>query len=312
MNVAANPFSDSLVMEPKPQTIWGVPHATWFFAMGIGGALFINRALFGMDLGRVFGLIVADVLSMILISIAGLVLISDLGKPLRVLRALMNPRTSWISIGAICDFVFLILDGLWLIADLEIGGQRPFSDLLWAGNSPLGIIFQCVAGAAAFVVIIYPGLVLASSPAIPFWNTTLIPLQFLIFAFANGVGLALISALWVEVPQSLLTVWGTAEVLLFASALILFFAHLLNGVYSQTAAQISVSRLLNGDLRPFFVWGTLVLGLLLPLCLGLYGTLWANPGPGVVLLALSALISLPGNWFSKYAVIKAGTYAPLI
>ncbi|HZD41824.1 MAG TPA: NrfD/PsrC family molybdoenzyme membrane anchor subunit, partial [Terriglobales bacterium] len=104
MTTAVNPFTVSLVMEPKPQTIWGVPHATWFFAMGVGGALFINRALFGIELGRVFGLMVADILSMILICAAGLVLISDLGKPFRVLRALMNPKTSWISIGAICDF----------------------------------------------------------------------------------------------------------------------------------------------------------------------------------------------------------------
>ena len=309
---AANPFTERLVMEPKPQTIWGVPHSIWFFSMGIGGALFINRALFGIELGRVFGLIVADVLSIVLISIAGLVLISDLGRPLRVLRALMNPRTSWISSGAICDFVFLILDGLWLIADLEIGGQRPLAGLAWAGDSPLGIIFQIVAGAAAFIVIIYPGMVLAYSPSIPFWNTMLIPLQFLVFAFANAVGLALIFALWVEVPPALLMTWGIAEVLLLAGALILFLAHLLNGAYSHTSAKVSVSRLIKGDLRLFFVWGALVGGLLLPLFLGLYGSLWANRGSGISLLALSGLISLAGNWFSKYAVIKAGTFAPFL
>ncbi len=312
MTRPANPFTGRLVMEPKPQTIWGVPHSTWFFSMGIGGALFINRALFGINLGRIFGLIVADVLSMVLISVAGLVLVSDLGRPLRVLRALMNPRTSWISIGAICDFVFLILDGLWLVADLEIGGQRPLAGLPWAGDSPLGIIFQLVAGAAAFIVIVYPGLVLAYSPSIPFWNTMLIPLQFLIFAFANAVGLALIFALWVAVPPTLLTTWRTAEVLLLAVALFLFLAHLLNGAYSHIAAKVSVNRLIKGDLRPFFVWGTLVGGLLLPLFLGIYVSLWANPGADILLLALSGLITLPGNWFSKYAVIKAGTYAPFL
>lgn len=312
MKRVANPFAESLVMESKPQTIWGVPHSIWFFSMGIGGALFLNRALFGIDLGRVFGLIVADVLSMVLISFAGLVLISDLGKPFRFLRALMNPRTSWISIGAICDFVFLILDGLWLIADLEMGGQRPLAGLPWAGNSPLGIIFQMVAGVAAFIVIIYPGLVLAYSPSIPFWNTTLIPLQFLIFAFANAVGIALIFAFLVEVPRMLLTTWAVAEVLLLAVALLLFLAHLLNGAYSHPAAKVSVNRLIKGDLRLFFVWGALVGGLLIPLFLGIYGSLWANPGAGILLLALSGLISLPGNWFSKYAVIKAGTYAPFL
>ncbi len=312
MTTAANPFTVNLVMEPKPQTIWGVPHATWFFAMGVGGALFINRALFGIELGRVFGLILADVLSMILICLAGLVLISDLGRPFRVLRALMNPKTSWISIGAICDFVFLILAGLWLIPEFEIAGQHPFASLPWAGNSPLGIVFQALAGAAALVVIVYPGLVLAYSPSIPFWNTMLIPLQFLIFAQASAFGLALVSALWVNVPSALLVTWATAEVLLLAVALLLFLAHLLNGAYSHPTAKVSVDRLISGDLRLCFVWGTLVGGLLGSLILAIYGAFWAEPGPNIFLLALSGLITFPGNWLSKYSVIKAGTYAPLL
>jgi formate-dependent nitrite reductase membrane component NrfD len=298
-------------MEPKPQTVWGVSHTNWFFAMGLGGALFINRALLGIELGRVFGLILADVLSIIFIAIGGLILVADLGKPFRVLRALMNPRTSWISIGAICDFIFLILDGLWVIADLEWGGTRPLAGLPWAGNSPLGIAFQVVAGVAAFVVIVYPGLVMAYSPSIPFWNTTLIPLQFLTFAFASAVGLALIFALWSPVPAAHLATWANAEILFLAATLLFFIAHLLHGGTSHTTAKVSVVRLVKGELGVPFVWGTLLGGLLLPILLILYASLTANPGPNL-LLALSALLTLPGNWLSKYTVIKAGTYAPFL
>jgi formate-dependent nitrite reductase membrane component NrfD len=297
-------------MEPKPQNVWGVPHTSWFFAMGVGGALFINRALFGIELGRFSGMAAADLLSMILIAIGGLILIADLGKPLRVLRALMNPRTSWISVGAICDFVFLILAGLWVIADLEWQGARPFAGLPWAGNSPLGIAFQVVAGAAAFIVIVYPGLVLAASPSIPFWNTTLIPLQFLSFAFVSALGLALIFALWLPVPPALLAAWASVEILLLATTLLLFVAHLLNATNSHTTARVSVSRLLKGELQIPFVWGTLLAGLLLPLLLGIYASLAASPAP--ILLAVSALLTLPGNWLSKYTVIKAGSYAPFL
>jgi tetrathionate reductase subunit C len=312
VTTAANSFTVSLVMESKPQTIWGVPHATWFSAMGVGGALFINRALFGIELGRVYGLIVADILSMFLICVAGLILIADLGRPLRVLRALMNPRTSWISIGAIGDFVFLILAGLWLIAEIEIGGQHPLAWLPWTGDSPLGIAFQAVAGFAALIVILYPGLVLAYSPSIPFWNTMLIPLQFLIFAFASALGLAFVFALWLPIPAHLLATWATVEILLLVVALLLFVAHLLNGTYSHPTARVSVHRLLSGDLRGVFVWGTLAGGLLLSLVLGFSAMFWMQPGPNVFLLALSGLVTLPGNWLSKYAIIKAGTYAPLL
>lgn len=311
MSSVVNPFtSGTWVMEPKPQNVWGVPHTSWFFAMGVGGALFINRALLGIELGRIYGMVVADLLSMILIAIGGLILISDLGKPLRVLRALLNPRTSWISIGAICDFIFLILDGLWVIADLEVGGSRPLAGLPWAGNSPLGIIFQVVAGVAAFIVIIYPGLVLAASPSIPFWNTTLIPLQFLTFAFASAAGLGLIFALWSPVPDAQLALWVNAEILLLAATLILFLAHILHGNASHTTAKVSVNRLLKGELQGSFVWGTLLVGLCLPIVLSLYASFVANPG--TELLAIAALLTLPGNWLSKYAVIKAGTYAPFL
>jgi formate-dependent nitrite reductase membrane component NrfD len=306
-----NPFTvENWVMEPKPQNIWGIPHTSWFFAMGVGGALFINRVLFGIDLGLVFGMAVADLLSMILIGIGGLILIADLGQPWRVLRALLNPRTSWISVGAIADFVFLIFAGLWVIADLEWQGARPFAALPWAGNSPLGIAFQVIAGIAAFVVIVYPGLVLAASPSIPFWNTTLIPLQFLSFAFASALGLALIFALWLPVPPAVLASWAGAEVLLLAVTLLLFAAHLIHGTASHTAAKISVARLVKGELRVPFVWGTLVVGLLVPLFLGIAAVLGSSLAPG--LLAVAALLTFPGNWLSKYAVIKAGYYAPFL
>jgi len=311
MAAVVNPFTaGTWVMEPKPQNVWGAPHTSWFFAMGVGGALFINRALFGIELGRIFGMAVADLLSMILIAIGGLILIGDLGKPLRVLRALLNPRTSWISVGAIADFVFLVLAGLWVIADLEWQGARPFAGLPWAGNSPLGIAFQVIAGAAAFIVIVYPGLVLAASPSIPFWNTTLIPLQFLSFAFASALGLALIVALWLPVAPALLTAWASAEILLLAATLLLFLAHLLHGTTSHTTAKLSVDRLVKGELQGPFIWGTLVGGLLLPIFLALYASLAASPAPQ--LLAISALLTLPGNWLSKYTVIKAGSYAPFL
>ncbi len=312
MSSVVNPFTGRWIMEPKPQNIWGIPHAIWFALMGVGGALFINRALFGMDLGRILGMSVADVLSLVLISIGGLILIADLGRPLRVLRALANPRTSWISIGAICDFTFLVFGGLWTIADLEIGGARPLAGLPWADQSPLGIAFQVIAGLAAFIVIVYPGLVLAFSPSIPFWNTTLVPLQFLAYAFSSAVGLALLSSLWSRVAPEVLRTWAAFEGGLIAICLLLLVAHLLNAQYSHTASRVSVTRLLRGELRGAFLWGTIAVGLGLPALLAIWAGVAAQSLDPRVLLAVAGLVAVAGNWFSKYTVIRAGTYAPFI
>ena len=312
MPAAANPFTAGRwVVEPKPQTVWGVSHASWFFAMGIGGALYINRLVFGIELGRVYGVIVADLLSMIVIGIGGLILIADLGKPARVLRALMNPRTSWISIGAICDFVFLALAGLWAFCDLQWGGSHPFAYLPWAGNSTLGGAFQIVAAVAAFIVVIYPGLVLAYSPSIPFWNTTLIPLQFLAFAFASAFGLVPVFAVVTPVSSEFLADCANLEFIVLASALLLFVAHILQGSYGHTAARVSVNRLLKADLNVPFVWGTLFAGILVPLLLVLSADRSDSKAQLMGLVA-AGILTLPGNWLSKYAIIKAGVYAPLL
>ncbi|MDR7540010.1 MAG: NrfD/PsrC family molybdoenzyme membrane anchor subunit [Armatimonadota bacterium] len=310
MSAVVNPFTGRWIMEPKPQNVWGIPHALWFTFMGVGGALFLDRALFGVELGRVLGMPLADLLSLLFIGVGGLILIADLGRPFRVLRALANPRTSWISIGAICDFIFMGLDGLWTLGELNLGGG-PLFGAGWA-SSPLSIAFQVIAGAAALVVIVYPGLVLAFSPSIPFWNTTLIPLQFLAYAFSSAVGLALVSTLWAPVGQATLRGWLAVESGLLVVCLLLQVAHLLNGSYSHTAARISVQRLLGGELQPAFVYGTLVLGLLAPAALGLWGGLASTAGSASTILAAAGLVAVVGNWFSKFSVIKAGTYAPFL
>ena len=79
-SAAVNPFTHGRwVMEPKPQNVWGRNHATWFYAMGLGGALFIVRGVSGLDMGRLVGVSVADLLSLGVIGIGGLVLLGALG-----------------------------------------------------------------------------------------------------------------------------------------------------------------------------------------------------------------------------------------
>lgn len=309
---SGNPFTRRWVMEPKRQTVWGIPHATWFFAMGVGGALYLNRVLFGIELGRLLGMSLADVLGMALISIGGLILIADLGQPRRFLNALLNPRTSWISVGAICDFVFLGADGLYLLPSLEVGGVAPFAGLPLGEATVLGVVLQAIAALAAFVVIVYPGLVLASTTAIPFWNTTLIPLQFLLYAFASALGLAIVAAALGQPQSAIPGSWLLGGGLTLVLCLLLLMAHLLNAANARGTALASAVILLRGDLwLPFWI-GCLGLGLALPLLLGLYAYATLASPANPILLAIAGLLTLPGNYFSKYCVIRAGLYAPFL
>jgi formate-dependent nitrite reductase membrane component NrfD len=116
---------DRFVLEPKVQRVWGVPHATWFTLMGVGGGLFLLTRLLGLEdeTGTLFGMPLADLISFVAIAVGGLILIADLGKPMRFIRAVVNPRTSWISRGAIADFVFLIAGGLLVLPSLHDRGH---------------------------------------------------------------------------------------------------------------------------------------------------------------------------------------------
>lgn len=304
-----NPFTGRWVMEPKVQNVWGIPHAIWFALMGIGGALFINLVVFDLELGRILGMSAAKLVSLVLIGIGGLVLIGDLGRPLRLLRVLANPWTSWISIGAIADFVFVIFGGLWMVADLEIGGSRPLAGLPWAGDSALGIAFQVIAGLAAFIVIVYPGLVLAFSPSIPFWNTTLVPLQFLAFAFSSAFAIALIAA--VVSPTGLdAGAWTPFLGATLVFSFLLVAAHALNARYTHATAAVSLRRLVRGDLRVSFLGGLMLVGLALPAVLLVVGASLEPGDTASLAFAAAGATAIAGNWFSKYAVIRAGTYAP--
>ncbi|HZP96479.1 MAG TPA: NrfD/PsrC family molybdoenzyme membrane anchor subunit [Candidatus Limnocylindria bacterium] len=309
---AVNPFtSGRWVMEPKPQNFWGVNHATWFTLMGVGGALFIWRVLSGSVMGRAVGMSIADLTSLVVIGVGGLILLADLGRPLQAWRVYKNPRTSWISLGFIADMTFLLFAGLLTIADLELAGARPLAGLPWAGDGALRVAFFTVASLAALVVIAYPGIVMASTPAIPFWNNMLIPAQFLAFGFASAIGVELLAPLWLSVaPETLTRLAGSGAVAVAAAGALLLL-HALNGVYAGTAARASVARLASGDLRtPFY--GALVLGIAVPAA-ALAAASLASAGAALTALVVLAAASLQvGNWLAKYAVIKAGVYPPFL
>ena len=287
-----------------PQNLWGLNHATWFLCMGLGSALFLNRLLFGIDVGQVYGLPLADVLGIILVGIGGIVLLASLGRPFRILGALRNPMSSWISRGAIADFVFIAIGVLLLMPHLTLGGTRPLGGMPWAPGSALERVLAWGAAASALFIIVYPGLVLAVLRTIPFWNTSLIPLQYLGSAFASAAGTALL----LGSPLQTRPVAAVALVSTVAT-LALSLAHIGSAYRRRGAARLSVARVVQGDLVAHFVCGNLLLGLVVPgmlLALHLAHTL----GNGI--LAPAGVLLLVGNFLSKYAVIKAGYIGPVL
>jgi formate-dependent nitrite reductase membrane component NrfD len=120
-----------------------------------------------------------------------------------------------------------------------------------------------------------------------------------------------IFALYDPASPEFLADCANLQLIVLASALLLFLAHVLQGSYGQVAARLSVKRLIREDLNMPFVWGTLVGGILVPLALVLSGDA-SDSELQLVLLATAGILTLAGNWLSKYAIIKAGMYAALL
>jgi formate-dependent nitrite reductase membrane component NrfD len=305
-----NVFMDRFVLEPKVQRVWGVPHATWFTLMGVGGGVFVLSRLLGveLELGTLLGLPLADLISFAAIALGGLILIADLGKPLRFIRAVMNPGTSWISRGAIADFVFLIVGGLLVLPGLELGDARPFDGLPWdpGATNGLGRAMEIVALVAAVIVMFYAGQVLAAPRAIPYWHSPLIPLQFL--ASSAATSMAIVMALEAANDRDISAGQCWLLIAFLAILLLAVGAHLRIDADRPGKAE-SIARLTNGEHRAAFLGGVVGLGTALALVLALVGG--AASGSREVIAVLVVLCTLPAGFYLRLLTLRVGIFPPV-
>lgn len=245
-----------------------------------------------------------------------LLLISELTFPLRGLmmwRSFSNAG-SWMTIGAWVLFAAVIVFGvtaLWHTVNLKgfsgaekttaksegIGSLREMSksegsqtreESFGAGGSkdaaavvatgePWPLRVLTVAGMVLGVcVAAYTGILLASAPGIPLWNTWLLPCLFTVSALDAGVAvLELVYAAVAKREQC--SGWvapfleKTAVALIVAEAVVLacFVGACFAGVQDASAAHAaasSASALTAGTFAPAFWLGVVGCGLLVPLC----------------------------------------------
>ncbi len=150
-------------------------------------------------------------------------------------------------------------------------------------------------------------------PAVPFWNSALLPLLFFFHSLASGAGLALCS---LPMTGESLATYPRAVAAVLA---LMFFCLALTVIYSRphlpsAAVKESVRLLTQGKLRSLFRDASLLLGLLVPVALiALCYLVW----PGAVVLSTLTLLTmvvlrLGGDISFRYAVLRAGVYEPVV
>jgi formate-dependent nitrite reductase membrane component NrfD len=305
-----NVFMDRFALEPKVQRIWGVPHATWFTLMGIGGGMFVLTHVGNLQtrLGLFLDLPVADLVSFLAIAVGGVILIADLGHPLRFWRAVLNPGTSWISRGAIADFVFLGAGALLIAADLRIGDARPFSFLPWDSRAETGwgMAFEIVAMLSAVVVTFYAGQVLAAPRSIPYWNSWAVPAQFVLSSAASAAAILMLLQVIKGLPVGTALLWVTVISL---ALLLLVTAWHLRTQREAPGKSNSLATLLRGDQRVQFLGGVLGAGSVLPLVIAVIGL--SAPGAREVAAVLCFALTVPAGFMLRLVTLRVGIFPPV-
>lgn len=234
----------------------------------------------------------------------GVLHITFLGRPERFWRALARPHGSWISRGILALSIFAVAGGLHALPSLQHLFPGFVSPLPPGAVTGLGWL---AVPLAAFLLV-YDGFLVRAAIGVPFWRQGLMPVLFPMFGLLAGSGILSVLSITMGIPAAMIpTLEAIDRILLVACALSLAGALKIAGRQSE-AARSSVVELMRGSARWFFCGGAIVLTILLPLGTVVLSAATRIP---VAVLGTISLLSVAGEFFFKYSILKAGIYEPL-
>ncbi|MFZ5634038.1 MAG: DmsC/YnfH family molybdoenzyme membrane anchor subunit [Bacillota bacterium] len=277
---------EEFVMGFRRQNVWSTWIALAFFFGKIGSGVFIFSVLFNTPLIALAGIIIENV------GKSGALLI-HLGRPERFWRAATRPRASWISRTVWAMGTFTAISIIYL--------------LLPAG-SPAWEFFRVLALISAVVVAITDGFIMNDSPAIPLWNTPMVPFLFLLYSLLGGTSVFffLVHGGWVSINTFInLETLETALIIINLIGVSIYLASMVN---ATATARESLWLLLKGPYAGMFYGFVVAIGFILTLVL----TLLLGASGGTVVVGLIALADLIGHFFVFYLLLLVGVYSPVL
>ncbi|MDZ4246734.1 MAG: NrfD/PsrC family molybdoenzyme membrane anchor subunit, partial [Dehalococcoidia bacterium] len=181
-----------------------------------------------------------------------------------------------------------------------------FSFLPWTMHSGL---IQGLAIASAVLLIAYTGFALGVVNSIPFWNTALMPLLFIIYSLLGGTGLTL--GLLLGTGNTVINIEVVEAVArwFLLTAIVIVGAYLWISYHVNPVAKYSVFQLIKGRVSPYFIGGVLVLGLAVPVTVTALELVYNLP---YTVMLSGVACELIGGFSLRYTILKAGAYTPLV
>lgn len=290
---------DEFVVGYRVQREWRWLILAAFFLGGMGAGLFLVSMFQSFVPGMVAGLIVV-------VFGKGTAHLMFLGRPDRFWRAFLRPFSSWISRGIWVVVLFSLFAALYTAPSL-------ISGLPWSAGSTVGQLLLVLSVVFGFLLMIYTGFVMSYSPSIPFWNTTLLPVLFVLYSAMAGTASVFALLPFTAHEGVDLRALETVEIGAILAALLLQFVYLGTMSYSTLAAKESVRSLVRGELAPVFLLGVIVVGLVIPL-IGAVAAYYLELGAAgtAAILASMGILELAGGFLFRYCLLKVGYYNPVI
>jgi sulfite dehydrogenase (quinone) subunit SoeC len=285
-----NLVGDEFQLGYRQQDYWSWKIAFAFFFGEVGAGFFFISAFYDFFLGMIVGWVMVSVFK-------PMALFMHLGQPFRAWRAIMGLGNSWISRGLLASILYTGFGAIHMI-NLHVNALPP----------ALSTFVFAVAMLACLGVMIYLGFVLSYSPAIPLWDTGLMPVISLTYGLLGGVTLVLLfgyHTFLADNPESLRLLKSLElGLVLFTAVIIGSFLH--GATYGSDAGRKSVSLLLKEKYAKWFIVAVIGVGLLFTGVL-----IQVAPVTFAVLLAI-AVAELIGDIGLKILLFKAGTYQPSV
>ncbi len=302
------------MVKPMAQTEWiqGKGLLVWlaevFSALGTG--LYLVSLFFALKEEFAVTAFWGGVFGWIMIAVFKLPLhLFYLGKPWRFWKS-FPPfsgawRTSWFARGIVFTMIFLAFGAVQLVFQGLIAYDVVDAT---SGVMAANYVFMVLAGLFCVMTSIYCGFAMSYCKSVPFWNTGLLPIVFLLMGVADG--LALIMGVGLVTGEEVIPTAESATRIMLIINSLLIVAYLVNANYQSTVAELSVRELIRGHLAWVFWLGIVILGIIVPFGISV-GSYFTGQEATTGLLVFAIVCHTIGAFSLKYGVLKVGIYRPL-
>lgn len=227
-----------------------------------------------------------------LVALASFVLMLDLGRPERIWGVVLHPFHSVASIGAFSLTVTFVL------AVATVVGL-----FVWKRPGAAAVRALLVANIAfALVTMTYSGLLLSTLRSVPFWETPLIPVLFVVSSFSSGIACIMVAGFFLSTDDRGADALWTWSTVLSLVELVVLVALLVQAAASGVAAQHALGELLHGSAALLFWPGIVGAGIVFPIvCHAL-----SHAFPRQVLVLASMIGVLAGTVCLRYGIVDVG------